>query len=473
MNNFRKKLISACIKDFEIAEKSKRAEIDPDEYFSKNIDKKVYEVVLEILEKEDDIGPELVKKGIELDKTIEDEKRGQYKSYIDSLQKIDTTGANFSLEKIVEQKNKLKVLKTSKYIAHALEEGKDVEQITENVTEYIRDISENEKEYEISNYLTQEHFQERQMQRMEINSGVDGVEMIDNLSPFEKNFPRGLQSKTMTGIAGPTGSGKSVLATNFVRGAAHPDNGKNVLYVMAENKKIQAESRLDSIILDQKYSKIHSVDLEKNESESFFKGAKENGWGHIITAKVVPHEFTADTLVNIKEEVEKENDINIEVIVLDSMDHQQPIESADRYWVRKSSVVWDNKYLTDKEDIVFICTYQGRRSSAEKDSRVTNEDSAGSYQIPQTLDNVIFFNTKENDKMLNRGCIRVTKARDSGVFDEENKYFYFDDSERLIPWDDYFDDQVDPTGNADDVIKELKRHSADTHKSEAGFNIQE
>ena len=290
-----------------------------------------------------------------------------------------------------------------------------------------------------------------------------------NLSPFKKYFTRGFQPEEVIAIGGPTYAGKSILLTNFIRLAAHPKNGMNVLYVFAENRYVQAASRLDSIILNENYQVLYENALENRTGGKFFRKAKEKGWGQIIMAKVQPKKFTADTIDSMIEEIEMDLGIKIHVLAIDSPDHQEARDRQDAWHQGKGQVYYENKQLTMERGLINISTLPMKASSVKKES-VQNEDAAGSYDISRVCDDMIMFNKSDTDQMLNRATIQVTKNRD-GVTDSKKNYFHFDPSLRLIPWDEAFDSKISPEEDPDQIVYKIKKFK-EGYTEQDGFNVK-
>jgi hypothetical protein len=120
------------------------------------------------------------------------------------------------------------------------------------------------------------------------------------------------------------------------------------------------------------------------------------------------------------------------------------------------------------------------KASSVGQSSVKSEDVGGSYDIARICDNLLMFNVDPEDRLLNRGKIQVTKARDNST-DNKIIYFYFENTHRLLPWDRVFNGNVDPGSEADeDVVYRINQFKTQYEKEKnyeqvgglTGFNVK-
>jgi KaiC/GvpD/RAD55 family RecA-like ATPase len=472
-----KKLLTGCLQDESVLLKAKRAKLEP-KHLEEGVYRYLYAAMLEI-SKVDTPAPEVVKQYIQLDDKKDSDDKKALNELVDSLSSSSTVGAGFSLEKLKDVRAEQEAFRLLSDMSNSLLQGEDLDQVLPELQRRSREINAQESDYELFDYS--EDWSTRQMERQELGTtSAITMSMALNMSPFKKYFPRGIQPEELTAVAGPTYAGKSVLLTNLIRVAAHPENGMNVLYVFAENRKVQAASRLDAIVLDREYDTLYENNLKDPEGDSFFKTAQKEGWGKIILGKVTPRQFTADTIRQMIEEIKEDRGIDIDVVAIDSPDHQVPVDAGDQWWQNKGLVYWDNKALAEELELIMLCTLPMKASSVGNGS-VKSEDVGGSYDIARICDNLIMFNVDPEDRLLNRGKIQVTKTRDNST-DNKIIYFYFEKNHRLLPWHEVFNGSVDPTGEADEDkvyrINQFKQKFTKEKKKEkeyetvAGFNVK-
>ena len=448
--NLESKLISGCLIDGALLAKAKRAKIKPS-HLEDGILSYIYKSILDVSKSEAPT-PDVVKQFIMMDdKRSEDSKKVLCKK-INALVKEGKEGSAITIERLKEMRIDRDMTSLLIDTTGQLNDGADSAEVAKHLMNRLKEIEPSEEEYHLTHYY--EDWDVRKVERIEINEGSDRtMKMCLNMVPFAPYFPRGVQPEEVTAIGGPTYAGKSVLLSNLIRVAAHPENGFNVLYVFAENRKIQAASRLDSIILGRNYDRLYDGMLKDPEGDSFFKAPTEDGWGEIVMAKVTPRKFTSSTIRAMIEEIKDQHGIEIDVIAIDSPDHQMPEDEAKDWWQNKGLVYWDNKALAEEFEVMVFCTLPMKASSVKKES-VTSEDAGGSYDISRICDNMIMFNLDPADRMLNRGKIQVTKVRDAST-DNKIIHFYFENNHRLLPWEEVFSGQIEPgiEANEDAVFK--------------------
>lgn len=437
-----KKFIAGCLQDPDVVDRARRAKILP-KHLEDGAYKYLYKAILEVAKKETPT-PEAVKQHISLDK-----KRGDHAAIcrkVDKLAEEDRSGSELSLSELEKYRTKRDLIDAFSKSSSRLLADEDPLDILKSHEHMIKGLKSRDSKYELTPYY--EEFSARQVERLALSEeNGDTLKFTLNMHPFAKNLPRGKARGTTTAIAGPTFSGKSVLLSNMIRVAAHPSNGYNVLYVFAENMTIQAATRLDSILLGREYDQMYSGSIDDPEGDSFFRAAKQEGWGEIFLAKVTPRKFTAETIISIIEEIKEKYDVEIDVLAEDSPDHQMPIDGENDWWMNKGIVYWDNKELAETQDLFVFCTLPMKASSVKKDT-ATNEDMAGSYEISKIVDNIFAYNVDPQDRMLNRGSILPTKCRDGHLTGTHT--FYFEKSHRLIPWEDMFGNEIEPGIVADE-----------------------
>lgn len=431
-----KKLVSACLQDEDILKKTYRSNIS-----TQDIDNEVYEYLLdsaiELFTLGDDVSKESVEAFINEDDLTQDKKK-EALHFADKLFKDAVDSANFTVKELNKKKKKKEFIESTYDAVEDLEHGESVDEIIQNQKEKLEHLENTDyTDYQLWNFW--EDNARRKKERHEINQGNDKtLDFKLNLEPFSEYFKRGWQVQEISAVAGPTYAGKSTLASNVIYMALHPENGLNGLYVFAENRKVQAGSRLDSIFLDRKYDNLFKDPLNDNYGDDFYKEAREEGWGDLNYAKVIPNKFDINTIRSILRDTKEgltsgtaQQGFDPDFLVIDSPDHQRPTNEHDQFWANKGQVYWDIKQLAEEEDLIVVTTLPMKPSSRDKDS-VSAEDTAGSYDIARIVDNMVSFNVDEEDHLVNRAKLEVVKNRD-GDIDSEQVHLKFQPSMRMVP----------------------------------------
>jgi hypothetical protein len=428
--NFEKTLVAGCLQDENILKKAIRARLKP-AHLEEKVHRYLYGVATEVYK----FGPvtkDVVLEYIRLDSNLEDKVRAIYLHSVSDYFSADIASANFTLANISKKIKEKEVARIVTDVVDRIGNNAPIEEVIEDLHYYSAALRNTKVEYEIYDYW--EDWDKRRSERLEIELESNRSLRMDlNMSPFKKYFPRGWQSKDITAIGGVTGVGKSVLLSNLIRLAIHPCNGLNAVYIFAENKKVQAASRLDAVLLDRGYDNLFLNVASDPRGEEFFKGPGKDGYGNLKIVKVVPGEFDAMTIKAILDECREEG-MAPDIVFIDSPDHAEPVAKVSAYWEKKGKVYWELKALADNEDVIMVTTLPMKPSSAKADS-VSAEDGAGSYDISRICDNLIFFAVQKEDRFLGRASLKVTKSRDKGI-DDAIISFKFTNSLRLIPWDE-------------------------------------
>lgn len=431
-----KKLVSACLQDQGILKKAHRSNIGPDDV-DNDVFRYLLESSLDLFALGDNVTKESLEEYINKDDIPSDSKK-EALHFADKLYDQDVDGAHFTVQQLNKKKQKKEVVEASYDLVEGLEQGRDVSDLLKEHSERISYLEEADyTEYQLWNYF--EDNIRRKRERHEIDQGGDKTLSFDlHLSPFEDYFKRGWQVQEISAVAGPTYAGKSTLASNIIYLGVHPTNGLDGLYVFAENRKVQAGSRLDSIFLDREYDELFRDPLNDNYGDKFHEEAVEDGYGNLNYGKVIPNKFDVNTIRSLIRDTREgvtqgsgTDGFDPDFLVIDSPDHQRPSNEHDQYFANKGQVYWDIKQLAEEEDLIVITTLPMKPSSRQKDS-VSAEDTAGSYDIARIVDNMISFNVDKEDRLVNRAKLEVVKNRD-GDIDAEQVHLKFQPSMRMVP----------------------------------------
>jgi KaiC/GvpD/RAD55 family RecA-like ATPase len=450
--SFEKILVAACLKEPETLRRAQRSKLKTN-HLEDKVASYLYGAALEI-SKDSPVSKEILFEYIRLDRKLDDKQKSFYAKSAEDFFSIDTSGSNFTLKKISEKVKEKELAYTLRDSIDRVLQGNAVDGVLDELHQKVSALKAVEEAYEIYDYW--EDWKERKAERLQVESNLHkGLKIGLNLHPFDRYFKRGFQPQEITAIGGPTYAGKSVMLSNFIHLAIHPFNGLNVLYIFAENKKVQAASRLDAIVLDRDYDNLFVNALKDPRGDDLFRDAAKSGYGGMKIAKVIPNEFDAMTIKSMIEDCRAEGFFP-DVVAIDSPDHQVPVQKTNSSWQAKAAVYWENKALATKEEIIMLCTLP-MKASSKKSEKAEAEDTAGSYDIARIADNLIFFNMKPEDRILGRASLQVVKNRD-GAIDDRVIHFKFTNSLRLTPWEDAM------AGMEDESLSESGEDPARTYK---------
>ena len=343
---------------------------------------------------------------------------------------------NYSLSKLREIRNEQEVKSFVNEVSQQYLKDNDLNRFAEKLSK-TKDIVSPESDYEIRQYTTEEDYSRRHIERNEIATGLAITLKFDqSLVEFQRAFPKGIQSKTITGIGGQTGVGKSILVGNLIDTAISPANKLNVLYVIAENRYIEATTRLDAIIQDREYELFYVNAEDDPKGIDFFKNLTPEGYGHLFCVKVTIGKFTTSTIRGFIEDILDKYNIAIQMVAIDSPDHMRSDQPTFAKNDMKGKIYEELKALTDEFDIITITSIPlVRDAGSNKKKEMTSEDVAGSYEIARLIDNLFFFSKSNEDLEIGRRQITFVKGRDAKSVGYK-LVFKITSSLKFIKWED-------------------------------------
>lgn len=420
---FEKSIISAVINESEvIAPKLVASNIDKTCFTDINYSF-IYGYIEQTLKKKNPINYKVLKALIENDPTTDNKTKVTLYKVIEDCHVSDYDISSLSIELLAEKKQKKTLYSIAKAINDGFIEGKNPEEIFDFIKNSIKKnvVSSVNKEQENRDYF--QDWSKRKIERLATNDGSSrSLKFHGWLKELEVYFPRGIEKQTITTIGGVTGVGKSILLANFIYMAINPACGLSGIYIIAENKYIQATSRLDAVLRGVNYNNLFnppgSIE-ESDEDDLFFDTAVQEGWGILRCIKMVPQSFTANDLeIKIQEFKDLYNKAP-DFIFIDSPDHMEPIFKTQIKHENKGQVYWDIKALITVHDLICITSLPLTKSSAKKES-MDAEDAAGSYDISRIADNQVFFLKRADDFNLGKRGIQFVKLRDAEL---DNRIF--------------------------------------------------
>ncbi len=238
----------------------------------------------------------------------------------------------------------------------------------------------------------------------------------------------------------------------------------------------QVGNRFDAIFLDREWDDLFKEDYLKEQAEEdaqWFESISDDPrWGKLIIVKVPAKGFDANTIRVILDSA-IDRGYHPRVLIIDSPDHQKPVSGYQQWHLNKGQVYYENKGVTEEYDLISFVSTPMNRTSVKSDMP-TNEHVAGSIDISRVIDNQIMFNAGEDDKLIGRARLVVTKNRDDGIIDNRNIAFRFKKSMVLIPFEESFYNGPQFVPDDDGQKPEMQMEiGKDSSIPERGFKVQQ
>lgn len=470
---FEDNLIAAVLQSKDIYRRAKRAGIDESFFDANSFNAYVFKACAYL----DSIGNEFNENAFEdlisHDQNLETKEKGPFRSRVASLSKSRYENVNLALDIMKEKAVDKKLHRALTSSAMAVKRGESAQNIIEDLRLFVERTADSGGEYELYDFF--KDFSQREAQRRKTVTGGNNFKFNLHLRQFDYYFPGGLPPGTTMTASGPTFSGKSIVLSNIAVVATHPDNGLNVVYVVSENTKTLTGNRLDAMFLDKSYNLLVNQDSVTDDDRAFFENAPSNGWGALMIAKVQSKKFNANDIRSIMDEC-IERGVSPDLLLIDSPDHQRSIQSFMNPWQEKGEVYLDNKNVAEEYGVAIVASAP-LKAGSKKTNHMDNEQIAGSQDISRHVDFQIMFNVSEQDEVLDRARLVVTKNREYLIVDGQNVDFYFSKSLILRPWDEAMewaqDDQqtvyVRKAGETEKKpIKKLESRETFEHVNEEG-----
>lgn len=425
-DDFQKKLLAGVIQDYTLYHKARRLGFSKDD-FGHELLKSVWDCVAAA----GDVGSYDVKtlknyvlagEGSVSDKT-------KIVTYIDVLASESLVGFDVSVDVLATAKAKNTIKDSIIKFIDAEEKGLDWSSSLDKMVRAINLTKTSKIAALPDSYFSRISIRNEQREAAYIGNADTSFKCVEELAPLQVYFKPFIAPETITTIEGKTNSGKSVLLINFLRCAIHPKNKLNCLYLYSENRAIEAEGRLDSLLLGVPYSEIKERKLTPKEVQHIYDMPK-NGWGELFTQRLPYGHSNIDTIKRYLDELE-EKGIKIHAIFLDSPDHMVSTKKTETWWLGKKAVYEEIKECAEAYSVSFFVTRQtkGETSSKELDAY----SGSGGQSIPQLIDNQIIIDYDAKQEMLSgQRKLVLTKCRD-GVLDFRRILFRIRDNLLFVP----------------------------------------
>jgi len=297
----------------------------------------------------------------------------------------------------------------------------------------------------------------------------------------------GLFPAELTLTVGVTGSGKSTFLKSVSFGVS--SYNKNILYVTNEENKLQVLMKFDALVSNRPYSdfkwaKISDEDIEKWENH-LRDGLKKAGFGQIYVKEIPAFANVLDIERAFLEL--KQNNVDIDLIVIDYLDHLLPIQKAWSETDEQGKAAADCKILAVELNVpVFTATQAATHveEKQEKGRSYAKMDVYGSKRKVHESNTVLGINVLgeirdhkrkagERDRLWE---VQVIKNRDGGEFNYKSKHEVLNgrvveiDADKN-PVDNKYD--IADQAFADELWNELDEDSGKNNESQAIEEVDE
>jgi len=416
IKDFEKGLIAACLQDRKILDRAVMARVKP-QHFKDRDCKIIFDVITNLAKEGSEVNFKTVSMTVSLRTDIEDRHKDVIKSKVKSYSTDEVDIAEFSIKTMIEKRRVTDITSAIGEIVDRIHDGSaSADELENELSFLIKSLSAKGESIDLSEYNTLEAWQsrvaERQLIQQAITDGGSGYfRLAGYLNVFEDYFPMGFPPQTITTVGGMTNVGKSHMMNAFAYMSIMPENACNTLYIISENRRIETESRLDSIMSGQSADVIARGEPSVVH-EKLFKRQRKKGWGRLFTCKVTVGKFDKSTIEAAIDFIQEHYSAKINVLVIDSPDHMAPVNVSAKAvsWEKKAAVYNDIKSLADEYNLPVI-TSVPMQAATEGKADVSSANVAGSYDISKLVDNMIMFLHSPQDDLLNRRRLKVTKLR--------------------------------------------------------------
>lgn len=420
IKDFEKGLIAACLQDSKIVERAMMAKIKPHHFKDRDCGI-IFDIIGQLTREGAEVNPKTIGMSVGFRTDIEKRHKDVLKSKISSYSKDNVDITEFSIMTMVEKRRVTDITSSIGDIIDRIHEGtSSADELEKELSHLVKSISAKGDKIDLGEYNTLDAWRERvetrrQMRQAMEEGGAGYLKLAGYLTVFKDYFPNGFPPQTITSVAGMTNVGKSHMMNAFAYMSILPENACNTLYIISENRRIETESRLDSIMSGEDSQEVAKGE-ESRVQEKIFKRQKKDGWGRLFTCKVTVGKFDKSTIETAMDFIREHYGVTINVLVIDSPDHMVPEGMSERAfgWEKKGGVYNDIKALADDYNLPIITSVPSQAATEGK-SDVGNANVAGSYDIARMVDNMIMFLHSPQDDLLNRRRVKVTKLRGAAL----------------------------------------------------------
>lgn len=406
-NLFESKILAGAIQKSTIFQRLKRAKYNTDD-FNNDVYKSLWNLLVEV-GNVGDFDSELLLRYL-AEKPMLDEQKLVLKTNIEILKEEDLTGVDLSIEVISKEKTKRDSIKASSEFLKKIKAGQDINHSVKTLKQNIDHAISREIIATPNDYYSQIELRDQQRNFNYGQGSVKSLKMIHHFGCFAKYFDNGLLPETITTLEAETNAGKSVLLINFLKMALDPLNKLNCLYLYSENRELEAEGRLDALLLKKPYRDSIKKTPLNPEDKFFMKNMVKQGYGQLRTCRLPYGVANVEYIRYLLNDFEEQG-LKIHAIFIDSPDHLQPKQYQQTYWLNKSAVYEELKALVEEYGVLAVTTRQKNAGT-----EIGAYAGAGGQGIARIVDNIIQMEYESRDMITSQRNIIVAKARD-GVID--------------------------------------------------------
>lgn len=336
-----------------------------------------------------------------------------------TLESVDLDTLDYGYKSLVKIKEDTNFLSRVRDAVVASSSGAEGLEEAKRIISEIQSAKSSDIDLDIFNALTPEGFQRVQEARREIaEDRIPSLKFGEGRMKFlHEIFPRGLMQDTMTIISAGTGVGKSILSANIVAEGVRPYNDKVTLYIITENREVEAVSRIHSILLGKQYDTMYDMEREEDLKASISQHS-----GSLFVWKVIPNILNVEHIQLALDHIKKEHGKTVEVLCVDSPEHMVSIRPLREFYLNQANIIYELKNLMERNHLIMIITYQMTAEGVKNASTIA-EALAGTKERSRTADNVLVLTVKDGDRQLGIRRLTVSKLRDGNNDGMERKLF--------------------------------------------------
>ncbi len=249
------------------------------------------------------------------------------------------------------------------------------------------------------------------------DSEKTGTTMKTGSTQFDENFG-GLHRKTLTIVAGPSNSGKTMFLVNLAAMLLQmTDELKNILYITMEIDEEQIGKRVDASLLGEPLKTIRTKIRDTSNDDLINKFIKKKEGGNKLVIKAMRSgSSSADIEALIRNlsfipMVGEERPFKPDVVLVDYfglMRNNNPSKNQNGY-EKGRDIAEELRAISQDFNLAMVAAAQTNRSSFGND--VGQDSISDSIAISQTADIMLTINRNESLDLANQIMIYLAKSR--------------------------------------------------------------
>lgn len=250
------------------------------------------------------------------------------------------------------------------------------------------------------------------------NGEKSGTTIKTGSTQFDENFG-GLHRKTLTIVAGPSNSGKTMFLVNLAAMLLQmTDELKNILYITMEIDEEQIGRRVDASLLGEPLKTLRSRINDKEASETLIsKFIERKESGNKLVVKAMRSGSTAADIEALIRNLSfipmsgEETPFKPDIVMVDYFGLMRPIhqsKNANSYEIGRN-IAEELRAVAQDFNVAMVAAAQTNRSSFGND--VGQDAISDSIAIAQTADIMLTINRNESLDLANQIMIYLAKSR--------------------------------------------------------------